>query len=241
MSRTKILIVDDEPLAREIIESYLSKLGGFDIVASCEDALEAMAVLRDKPVDLMFLDIQMPKITGLEFLKTLRHPPKVIITTAHREYALDGYELDVLDYLLKPIPFERFMRAINKFYQSSAPSDLAIIESARPVADTGGGYILVRGNRKIFKIAIDQITVIESVKDYVQIFTADKSFVVKQLISELEEKLPSEQFIRIHRSYIVALRYIDSFTASTVEIGTRELPIGRMYRNATFKALKFLG
>jgi len=132
------------------------------------------------------------------------------------------------------------MRAINKFYQSSVATDLSIVESNRPVTVTGNGYLLARGNRKIYKINIDQISIIESVKDYVQIYTQDKSIVVKQLISELEEKLPADQFVRIHRSYIVSLRYIDSFTTSTVEIGTRELPIGRMYRNSTFKSLKFM-
>lgn len=236
------LIVDDEPLAREIIETYIATFDELNLVASCEDAMEAMSVLRNKSIDLMFLDIQMPKLTGIEFLKTLRHSPKVIFTTAHREYALEGYELDVLDYLLKPISLERFVKAIDKFYQLSIDdsSDLSIQASHSP-SMPDDSYIVVKGNRKMHRINLNDLVYVESIKDYVQIYTKEKSFVVKQQISSLEDILPPSKFIRIHRSYIVALKHIESFSATTIELQNRELPIGRIYKNSTYQALNFKG
>lgn len=240
--KTRCLLVDDEPLALDIIESYLSRFESIEIVARCENAIDAVAVLHSKPVDLLFLDIQMPRLTGLDFLKTLKNPPKTIITTAYREYALEGYDLDVIDYLLKPIAFERFVKAINKFYQ------LTETVVAASNADTSGThqlssdceYILVKGNRKVHRIELTSILLIESMEDYVKfVIVGDKTIVVKQQIGILEELLPTNLFVRIHRSFIVSVKHIDGFTGSTIEIGNRELPIGRNYKPTVFKILKY--
>jgi len=239
--KTKCLIVDDEPLALDVLESYIEKFEELEIVARCENAVDAMNILRTRDVELMFLDIQMPGLTGIELLKSIKHPPKVVITTAYRDYALESFELDVIDYLLKPIPFERFAKAVNKFFQLVTNSEFSVVSKDR--SETGvDSYILVRGNRKMHKVNLNQILMIESLKDYVKIFTSpDKFIVVNQQISFLEEKLPADSFIRIHRSFIVSVNHIDSFTSSTVEIGKRELPIGRNYKNSVFKALNYSG
>lgn len=240
MTKTRCLLVDDEPLALDILESYIMRFDNLEIVARCENALEAMSILRSQHVDLLFLDIQMPKLTGLDFLKTLKLPPKTILTTAYREYAIESYELDVVDYLLKPIPFERFVKAINKYYQlvdalpnHSSEANVVVQNDTEPV-------ILVKGNRKIHRIAIASIVLIESMEDYVKIHIShDKNIVVKQQIGVLEESLPPEQFVRIHRSYIVAIKHIDGFTSSTVELGSRELPIGRNYKASLFARMGY--
>jgi DNA-binding LytR/AlgR family response regulator len=230
--KTKCLLVDDEPLAIEVIENHLSKFEHFQITAKCSSAIQALEVLQKKKIDLMFLDIQMPEITGLEFLNTLTSPPKVILTTAHRKYAIEGYEHDVIDYLLKPISFERFVKAINKFYKVS-DSDMKVV-SNEPAEDN---FIYVKENKKVVKIFLDEILYIESMKDYVTIFTKSKRVVSKATITSLEEKLPDEQFIRIHRSYIVSKTHISAFTASSVEIYKKELTVGRSYKNAVMKEL----
>ena len=203
-------------------------------MAICNDAIEAFEILKNKSVDLIFLDIQMPQLTGLDFLKSLVKPPKVIITTAYREYALEGYELDVVDYLLKPISFERFMKAINKYYQSVNNS--VIISDNSSVQDS---YIYVKADKKVIKILLKDIFYIESLKDYVQIYTIKKSIVTKNQIGFLEEKLPADKFVRIHKSYIVSISRIDAFTSNTIEIKNKELPIGRSYKNLVLKTLNY--
>lgn len=231
--KTRCIIIDDEPLAIEVIESYLTKMSDMEIVAKCESAVEALAVLRKKQIDLMFLDIQMPELTGLDFLKSLSHPPKAILTTAHRKYALEGYELDVIDYLLKPISFERFLKAVNKYFKS-ADSDNKVIHEDTNEDD----FIYVKENKKAVKISLDEILYIESMKDYVTFHTDKKKIITKSTMSELEEKLPAERFVRIHRSYIVAIQKIDAFTSTSVEIGKKELTIGRNYKNGVMKVLR---
>jgi len=232
--KTKCIIVDDEPLAIEVIESHLKKFKEIDILARCNDAIEAFEILKNKSVDLIFLDIQMPQLTGLDFLKSLAKPPKVIITTAYREYALEGYELDVVDYLLKPISFERFMKAINKYYQ--CVNNSVIISDNSSVQDS---YIYVKADKKVIKILLKDIFYIESLKDYVQIYTIRKSIVTKNQIGFLEEKLPADKFVRIHKSYIVSISRIDAFTSNTIEIKNKELPIGRSYKNLVLKTLNY--
>lgn len=232
--KTKCLLIDDEPLALEVIESHLSKFEDFEIAAKCDNAIKALEILQKKNIDLIFLDIQMPEITGLEFLNTLNNPPKVILTTAHRKYALEGYEHDVIDYLLKPISFERFLKAINKYYKS-ATNDFTIVSNAGESTDDN--YIYVKENKKAVKIFLDDILFIESMKDYVTIFAKDKKVITKATITSLEEKLPPEKFIRIHRSYIASKKHISAFTASSVEIGKKELTIGRSYKNSVMKEL----
>lgn len=237
--KTKCIIVDDEPLAIEVIENHLSKISGFEIVKKCSSAIEAFEVLKTKKIDLMFLDIQMPELTGIEFLRTTSNPPKVIFTTAHRKYALEGYELDVVDYLLKPISFERFFKAINKYISAAEkPVQLASEEST---AGEMQDYLYVKENKKVIKIYLHDILFIESIKDYITIHTVDKRVTTKVTISRMEDELPENKFLRIHRSFIVSIDKIDAFTASSIEIGKKELVIGRSYKQNVLKVLNYSG
>lgn len=238
--KTKCLIVDDEPLARDLIRGHVEKLENFEIVAECSNAMKALNVLREKQVDLIFLDIQMPQITGTEFLKTLKHPPKVIITTAYREYALEGFELDVIDYLLKPITFERFLKAINKYYQMNQ-EEVQVFSgsSAEKLADES--FIYIKENKKVVKVHLSEIRYIEGLSEYVQVFTEKRKIITKTSMAQMEEKLISDNFLRIHKSFIVSISKIEAFTANTIEIQGKELPIGRSYKNAVLSALNFVG
>jgi DNA-binding LytR/AlgR family response regulator len=228
--------VDDEPLARELIRGHIQKLENFEITAECDNAMKAMDALRSNHVDLMFLDIKMPQMTGIDFLKTLKRPPKVIITTAFSQYALDGFELDVVDYLMKPVTFERFFKAINKFFQSGSTDPVEI--------DGGNGineeaFIYVKENKKIIKIYLKEIHFIEGLNEYIRIHTDNRRVVVKSSLHSIEEKLPSEQFIRIHKSYIVSIPRIRAFNATTVELENAKVRIGRNYKNQVFSALHY--
>jgi DNA-binding LytR/AlgR family response regulator len=238
--KTRCLIVDDEPLARELIKGYVAKLENFEIVAECADAMKALNVLRSKPVDLIFMDIQMPQITGIEFLKTIKHAPKVIITTAYREYALDGFELDVVDYLLKPITFERFLKSVNKYYQMSQ-DDVQLVNNQNGDRGSDESFIYVKENKKVIKIYLSEIKYIEGLSEYVQIYTDKRKVIVKTSLTQMEEKLPAEQFLRIHKSYIISVNKIEAFTANTIEIQNKELPIGRSYKNVVLNLLNFSG
>ncbi|MBN1821843.1 MAG: response regulator transcription factor [Prolixibacteraceae bacterium] len=238
--KTKCLIVDDEPLARDLIRSHVNKLENFEIVDECGDAIKAFQALREKQVDLIFLDIQMPQITGIEFLKTLKHPPKVILTTAFREYALDGFDLDVVDYLLKPITFERFLKAINKFYQvTSDDSKQAPVNNN--VFNTEEPFIYVKENKKVVKIYLNEILYIEGLSEYVQIHTSKKKIITKTSMTNMENKLPEDNFLRIHKSFIVSLDKIEAFTSASIEVPGKELPIGRSYKNTVIGSLKVNG
>jgi DNA-binding LytR/AlgR family response regulator len=188
----------------------------------------------------MFMDIQMPQITGIEFLKTLKHAPKVIITTAYREYALDGFELDVVDYLLKPITFERFLKSVNKFYQMSQ-DEVQVVSGQSTDKGTDESFIYVKENKKVIKIYLSEIKYIEGLSEYVQIYTDKRKVIVKTSLTQMEEKLPSEHFLRIHKSYIISVNKIEAFTANTIEIQNKELPIGRSYKNVVLNLLNFSG
>ena len=236
--KIKCLIVDDEPLATEIIESYLDRLDDMEVVAKCNNALRAFEILQKEDIDLLFLDIQMPKLTGIDFLKTLKNPPKVILTTAYREYALQGYELDVLDYLLKPISFERFFKAVSKMYKKG--SDVNDGSGLRAPANGNEPYIYLKADKKMVKVLLNDIRYIESLKDYVRIKTSGRDVITHQTISYFEEKLPEDQFIRIHRSFIVPINKIETFSASAIEVPGKELPIGRMYKNQVLEVLNDL-
>lgn len=238
--KTKCLIVDDEPLARELISGYVEKLENFEIVGECNDAMKALNVMREKQVDLIFMDIQMPQITGIEFLKTLKHPPKVIITTAYREYALDGFELDVVDYLLKPITFERFLKSVNKFYQLNQ-DEIQVLASSSAEQIFEEPYIYVKEKKKVIKVYLSEIKYIEGLSEYIQIFTDKRKIITKSSMVLMEEKLPAAQFLRIHKSFIVSIPKIEAFTANTIEIHGKELPIGRSFKNAVLSALNFNG
>ena len=235
--KTKCLIIDNEPLARELIKSYIEKLENFEIITECSNAVKALESLREKPVDLIIIDIQMPEISGIDFLKSLKNPPKIIITTAYREFALDAFELDALDYLLKPVSFERFLKSINKYYRTNR-DEIKIMNGPCPDQNT---FIYVKENKRVIKVYMKDIRYIEGLSEYVQIYTDKKKVVTKTSLITLDDKLPSEQFLRIHKSYIVSIPRIESFTANTIEIAGKELPIGRSFKNAVLSALNFSG
>lgn len=231
--KTRCLIVDDEPLALEVIKSHISQVQGLEVVGAYQNALEVFEVLKTEPIDLIFLDIQMPVLTGIEFLKSLSNPPKVIFTTAYRDYAIEAYELEVVDYLLKPISFTRFFKSINKYFAlRTAESPVQVKETVHEEAE----FIDVKSNKKTFRIRLQDISYIESLKDYVRIHLPDKRITSKEKISDFEGLLP-EHFMRVHRSYIVNLRAITAFTTHDIELGDQEIPIGISYKNQVLNAL----
>ncbi len=239
MNRIQCLVVDDEPLAIDVVENYIGHLDTLALAGRCSNAVEALLFLQRTKVDLLFLDIQMPKLTGIDFLKTLSHPPRVILTTAYRDYALEGFELNVLDYLLKPVSFERFLSAVNKYHAATA---MQIHSPDKPVqVMPGDPFIYVKADKKMVKVFLREILYIESLKDYVRIKTVERDIITYQRITYLEEKLPDDQFLRIHRSYIVAINKIRSFNAITVDIGTAAIPIGRLYKTEVMKMLDVEG
>lgn len=237
MKKIKCLIVDDEPLAASLIKKHLEQFNQFELVASCWNAMEAFEVLKKESIDLLFLDIQMPVLSGIDFVKSLRHPPKVIFVTAYRDYAVESYELDVVDYIVKPITFERFFKAINKFLSLHEPL-LSIPQTPIPPKSTDEkNYIYVNSNRKYIKVAFDQVLYVESLKDYVRIYTPQAKIMTKEKISDFVDKLPV-QFIRIHRSFIVNTKQVTAFTNHDVEINGQEIPIGISYKKMVFEFLK---
>ncbi|OXG07038.1 LytTR family two component transcriptional regulator [Flavobacterium araucananum] len=231
--KIKCLLVDDEPLAISLLQNHISKLDYLEVVATCPNALKAAEVLRTAAVDLMFLDIKMPQITGIDFLKTLRNPPAVIFTTAYREYALESYELDIVDYLLKPITFDRFFKATDRYLRISRPINNKIIMPAQE------DFIYIKNGSKFNKVNIDSILYIESVKDYIIVHQKEGiKLNAKYKISDIEMELQDKNFLRIHRSFIINLKNITAFTAYDVEIGNLEIPIGASYKEYVFKMLK---
>jgi len=230
----RCLVVDDEPPAREIIRRYILEVPTLKFAGECANAIQAFALLQQQEIDLMFLDIRMPQLNGNNFLKTLKNPPKVIFTTAYPEYAVEGYELDVVDYLLKPIPFDRFLKAVNKAFQLTSPkNDVAV----PPEEKKKESFVYFRADRKMVKVMLQDIYYIESMKDYVKVFTSNGMIITKQSISSVEAMLPEKEFIRSHRSYIVSLQHIKSFTSELIEIRDTEIPIGKLFRNEVMKTL----
>ncbi|HTH55099.1 MAG TPA: LytTR family DNA-binding domain-containing protein [Cyclobacteriaceae bacterium] len=223
------VIVDDEPLARSLLKDYVSKIPSLKLVDVCPSPLTAMEVLKTNAVDLLFLDIQMPEITGISLLKILKKKPLVVLTTAYSEYALESYELDVVDYLLKPITFQRFLQAVDKV-SSRLQQPPALVERAAPSASQP--FIFVKDGTKLVKVKWEDILYIEGLKDYVTIHTRQQKIVSLQRLKSLEEQLPAEQFIRIHNSFIVALSAIDSVQKNEVHIGQAVLPISDSYKKS---------
>ena len=214
-------IVDDEPLAVKVIENYLAKLESFTVIGTATDPTKAYSALHDLDVDLLFLDIEMPGLKGLDLLRALRQRPEVIVTTAYREYAVEGFELELLDYLVKPIPFPRFLQSINRFLEKR--------NQVSTSADSAG-HLFVRADRKSVKVDFDDVLYIQGVKDYVKIVTSSGQIVTKLSIGQISEQLPPELFARVHKSYIVAKDKVTAVTNHDVEIGEIEIPIGRTYR-----------
>lgn len=224
----KTLIVDDEPLAQDIIETYVNQLPNLELVAKCSDAIEANRILQNQQIDLMFLDIQMPQLTGIEFMKSLDNPPLVVFTTAYSEYAVEGFDMNAVDYLLKPISMDRFMKAVNKVeakLKESAPSS---------TTDDSEDYFFVKADKKLVKVNFDDILYIEGLKDYVIIRQEEGRVITLQTMKSLEAKLPSSQFRRIHRSYIVNTKRIRALVGNMVELKekgeTKSIPVGKIYR-----------
>jgi DNA-binding LytR/AlgR family response regulator len=235
--KIKCLIVDDEPLAREVLQNYITQMPMLELAGECANAIQALTALQEQAIDLMFLDIHMPQLNGTDFLKTLRNPPKVIFTTAYTEYALEGYELDIVDYLMKPIRLDRFLKAVNKAYPLLGGKYQAEeIAPAKPAHNES--FVYFRTDRKMVKVLLNNICYIESMKDYVKIYASDSTIVTKQSISSVEAMLPEKQFARTHRSFIVSVNKIKSFTHELIEIGNTEIPIGKLYRNNVLKLLE---
>jgi DNA-binding LytR/AlgR family response regulator len=229
----KCLVIDDEPLAREAIKVHIEKIPELYCVDECENVIQAMACLRKVQVDLIFLDIEMPEIDGISFLHMFKNVPGVIFTTAYRSYAVEAFDLDVIDYLLKPISFDRFVSAINKYFERTNLSLNAKTEIKRESAN----YLNVKADRKIHKVEISEIQYIESLKDYVKIVCLDKSIITHESMSNLEVYLGDYGFIRIHRSFLVAIAKIRSFDAESVFLEKNELPISRSYKKTVLAIL----
>lgn len=230
----KCIIVDDEPMARDVIKRYIQQMPKLKLMGEFGNAIDATIFLQEHSVDIIFLDIRMPELSGTEFVRSLRTIPKIIFTTAHKEYAHEGFELDVTDYLLKPIRFDRFLRAVNKAFpqkQQEPDSPLLMAGENKAVAS----FIYLRVDRKMVKVLLDDILYIESDKDYVKVYTDKGYLITRQTIASVEAMLSDSKFIRVHRSFIVSLSKLKSFTAESVEIGNKELPIGKLYRNIFLK------
>ncbi len=240
MSNKKItcLAVDDEPLALSILKKYIGAVENLELVGTCQNAVQALQMLQQYKVELIFLDIQMPQIMGTDFIRTLKKSPKIIFTTAFRKYAIEGFELDAVDYLLKPISFERFLKAVNKVLHTALDAPDSLYHTNEFDSESNHGYLYFRVDRKMVKVFLHDILYVEGFSDYVKIVTTSKTLITKQLVSALEETLPREFFIRIHRSYIISINKINSYNADFIHIGTVELPIGRLFKQNVIRKLQ---
>jgi DNA-binding LytR/AlgR family response regulator len=234
--KLRCLLIDDEPPALKVLASYIDNINSLEIVGQCKNAIEALDILHNKPVDVIFLDIKMPKIMGTEFLKNLSNPPKVIFVTAYRDYAVDGYELDAVDYLVKPVSFERFIKAITRLNRVIGKESVHTADESSPTSEA---FVYLKVDRNMKKIFVNEIVYIESWKDYIKLFLTNNTMVlVKQSISSMENLLSEFKFIRIHRSYMVSLNKISGYSAISVEIGKKEVPIGRLYKQVVLEKLQ---
>lgn len=233
MEKFNCIIVEDERLASELLEDYIKDIPFLALKHTCSDALKALEILQKEPIDVIFLDINLPKLKGLDFIKTLKKTPQIIITTAHREYALEGYELNVVDYLLKPINFNRFLTAVNKLRKNDFQEP-----HIQAFAETERACIFINNNKKKIKIFIDEILFIESKKEYISIVTQENTYQTKLPLNEIEEQLPKHKFLRTHRSFIVSLDKISAFSSTEVEINLLQIPIGRSYKEIVLSVLE---
>lgn len=234
-ARIKCIIVDDEPVAREILESHLEKIGTIEVVASCKNAMEAFQTISSQKIDLVFLDINMPAVSGLSLARSINKNIKIIFTTAYRDYAVEGFDLQAVDYLLKPISLERLLQAVNKYLNENM--QLPLVSETIADEDKSDSFF-VRSDRKMVKVAFNEIHYIESLADYIKIHLKDKNVVTRETISSIEAKLPKNDFIRVHRSFIIALNAIDSFTSEFVEIGKKQIPVSRSYKEQVLQRLE---
>jgi DNA-binding LytR/AlgR family response regulator len=222
--KIRCLLVDDEPLAIQLLQKHIAQLPFFEVADVCANAVRALEVLNQQPIDLLFLDIRMPQLSGLELLRNLHRPPRTILTTAYREYALDGFDLDVIDYLLKPVTFDRFFKSVERYLRMNNQPLTHVLSSSEPQ------FIYLKSGYKYFKLDLQQVFYVESRKDYIRVITKEKVIVSKYKLSDLEKELEGKGFLRIHRSYIVNLRHVTAFTASDLEVDGQQLPIGDSYK-----------
>jgi len=220
------LIIDDEPIAHDIIKGYCDLLPNMELKKHCYNALEAMQYLNEHAVDLIFLDLNMPKLKGFDFLKTLSHPPKVIVTTAYQEYALEGYELNISDYLLKPFSFERFLKAINKTVSVASKPAVTIVEKRKETSKS----IFLRSQNKYVQVFTDTIHYIEASGNYTKVVTDAETITIREKISDIIALLPSRDFLQVHKSFAVAVKHIKSIEGNRMLIGEHIIPIGKMYK-----------
>lgn len=238
MEKIRCLAVDDEPLALDILAKYINQLPSLTLVGTCTDALEALSLIQQGKIDLVFVDIQMPSLTGIQFLRVVNGKCKAILTTAYSEYAMEGYELDVIDYLLKPISFERFLKAVQKassrfqdntVVNNPMPERPKTIENKTPAIEPQLDFIFVKTEYKIIKLSLSSILYIEGLKDYVSIYTTEERILTLQTMKKMEELLPSYRFVRVHKSYIISLEKINSIERQRIFIGRATIPIGESY------------
>lgn len=228
--KTRCLIIEDEPLAAELIADYIQQVPFLRLHGICSDAISALEVLHHHPIDVLFLDLHLPKLRGFDFLRSLPHPVQVIVTTAYHDYAVEGFELNITDYLMKPVEFSRFMTAVNKLKLKSA-ADITVDNPEKK-------FQFFNVDKKQVKVYHDHILYIESLKEYVRIHTTDRTIITKFQIGNLDAALNDPAFIRIHRSFIVAVRKITAYTHTSVEIGGKRIPIGRSYSEQVLKLLR---
>lgn len=234
--KLRCLLIDDEPPALKVLSTYIAAINGLEIVGQCRNAIEALSILQQKAVDVIFLDIKMPRILGTEFLKNLSHPPKVIFVTAYREYAVDGFELDAVDYLVKPVSFERFFKAITKLNRMMGHETSAV---ATAETNSSAAFVYLKVDKDMKKVFVNEIDYLESWKDYVMVFLSDgKHFLVKQSISAMENLLSEHKFMRVHRSYMVSLSKVAGYNGLSVQLAQKEIPIGRLYKQTVMERLQ---
>ena len=229
------IIVDDEAIARDIIATHLSKIENIEVAAQCKNAIEAFNFISNNKIDLVFLDINMPEISGIAFAKSINKDIKIIFTTAYRDYAVEGFDLQAVDYLLKPIDFERLLKSVNRYFEVVSHNKQYINHEAA-ISD----FIFVRSERRMMKVDFAAINFIESYSDYIKIHLTDNTIVTRETISSIEAKLPKSQFLRIHRSYIVCLSKIQSFTNEDITVNRKVLPISRSYKKEVLNHLENL-
>jgi DNA-binding LytR/AlgR family response regulator len=234
--KIRCLLVDDEPPALNVLASHISNINGYEIVGQCKNAIEALEILQSKTIDLIFLDIKMPKILGTDFLRTLSRPPKVIFVTAYDDYAVEGYELDAVDYLVKPVSFERFLKAVTKVKRLVDNETTKHTEEYMPNPDA---FVYLKVDRHMQKVLINDIDYIEGWKHYIKVFlTGGKHLVVKESITAIDNLLSEHKFLRVHRSFIVSMNRISGYNGLSVLINSTEIPIGRLYKQAVMEILQ---
>ena len=234
MEKYNCIIVEDEPLAAEVLQHYISEVPFLELEQTCANAMDTMDILNKRQVDLIFLDIHLPKLKGFDFIRTIKNPPKIIVTTAYRDYAVQAFELNAIDYLVKPIEFSRFLTAVSKLFQAKPVFHLPA--QGKPGGERTHLFFNVRSKR--VKVFLDEILYIESLREFIRITTKTKSIMTKFQLSKVEEMLKDNNFIRVHRSFIVSREKIDAFSSTEVEINNKQIPIGRSYKELVLGILE---